>query len=160
MAIVAEVPADGNGQWGERIFDGDPGAGRHYQVAKAEKPGIVLPGGDITVRVESNDEEAFSGRVLPLQNLQRVNGEALAAAADLQVRGLERRVITDCSFDHGKPVEKRDLAGNLLVRRVGSGNKEDPVELERLLCLFGNAQVRQVDRIECAAQNAGFHSKQ
>ena len=38
---------------------------------------------------------------------------------------------------------KRGLVGNLLVWRFGSGNKEDPVEPELLLRLFGNTQVRR-----------------
>ena len=52
---------------------------------------------------------------------------------------------------------KRDLAGTLLVRRIGRRDKDDAVEPEPLLCLFSNAQVRQVNRIECAAQDTGFH---
>lgn len=46
----------------------------------------------------------------------------------------------------------------MLVRWLCSRYEKYSVKLTRLLHFFGNAQMCKVDRIECAAEDACFHS--
>jgi hypothetical protein len=58
---------------------------------------------------------------------------------------------------HGQTVRKGDIFGDVFVRRQRGGDEEDLIERAGLAHLFGDTQMRQMDRIESAAEDADAH---
>jgi hypothetical protein len=86
-----------------------------------------------------------------------VDRVALAFSLALQVGDPEEKVIGYCQFHHGQSVREGDVLGDILVWRQGGRDKQYIVESTSLAHLFGNPQVRQVDWIESAAEDADAH---
>ncbi len=88
-----------------------------------------------------------------------MNRIALAAAPVLQVGDGEVRVVRDGRLDHRQSLAEGNVRGDGFVGGRCGGDKQNAIQGADFAHLLGNTQVRQMDRVECAAENADFHTR-
>jgi len=69
----------------------------------------------------------------------------------------EGRIVFDGQPDHLLPVVEGGYFAVDFVRRPGSGDKHDPVQIEYLQDFLGATQMADMDGIEGPAQQSPFH---
>ncbi len=123
---------------------------RGAQVAGA------VPAVDRLRDVAPDDQEQFgpARRIVPAQRLDGVDRVGRAVPVDLEPRDLEARDAVDRGRDHREPVRRARPDPTPLLPRVSGDDDEDPVEIELVASCGRRGEVRDVDGVEGAAEDA------
>src|ERR1700722_4143168 len=130
------------------------GPGHHDKLDTAHHVLPSMPGSDVRKGVRADDEE--EGLVGGDQALDRVDRITFLDPG-FDAGRLKTGVGPTRQLDHAKAVFKRRT--RLLMRRIASWNKEDPVERKSFGCFVGHDEVGGMDRIEGAAEDGYPHNK-
>lgn len=135
----------------------DIGAGawavHHEKVRQIEKRPPLAPALDLVEGVLA-DEEIGIGLAPGVKLPKRFDGIAGAASPDLDVRDLEPRIGGRREPAHREAVRRRREVARPLVGRRGARDEEHSAEARGLDGFLGRAQMREMDRVEGAAEEA------
>ncbi len=113
----------------------------------------------VAERIHADDEEEIVLRKIAIQQFQGTHRITFSCPAGFEIGGDKSGIAGNGGLNHGEAAVEGNLLGYRFVRGVGGRNEQDAVEGAGFAHLLRNAQVREVNRIEGAAEDTGAHQR-